>query len=298
MSRTVAFPGLTSASELFSTIRRWNHPVDVKEPRERQEPLTPGKTRTKVSRIGHYMKGRSAAGEHIALYVVANPYLVSWLRENLIDIDYDTLHFELIVYENGNALVTVSYGQIIGSRWLAILPAPEPARLIRIAEGGEGRGPTTGLGAVHGFAEGARACALPLAVTGVGVLAGNPIARTLGGIWSIACLAKNRSTLRAEPSTAGIGALPRGGKYSAGPRQSIAAAIRTGSRPQGTELTVADVGREFGEEFGKVGVHDIGKRVWLKSYGIVMENAEQRDARKGGFTSGLSFSGAAFGMGR
>ncbi len=57
--------------------------------------------------------------------------------------------------------------------------------------------------------------------------------------------------------------------------------LRMGRRAQGSELGRNDVGRNLGLAFGRVFLHDVGKRVWLKSYGLVMENNEQRDKRKG-----------------
>lgn len=61
----------------------------------------------------------------------------------------------------------------------------------------------------------------------------------------------------------------------------IADELRKGRRVQGSELTRNDVGRllSFNEGFGRVFLHDVGKRVWLKPYGLVMENDEQRDER-------------------
>jgi len=58
--------------------------------------------------------------------------------------------------------------------------------------------------------------------------------------------------------------------------------IRRGARPQGAELTEADLGclLSWLEGFGTVKPFDLGKRVWLKPFGLVMENAEQRDRRK------------------
>lgn len=58
--------------------------------------------------------------------------------------------------------------------------------------------------------------------------------------------------------------------------------IRRGQRKQGTELTADDVGRPLDvlNEFGVVLVQDVGRRVWLKDYGLVMESIEQRDKRK------------------
>ena len=67
------------------------------------------------------------------------------------------------------------------------------------------------------------------------------------------------------------------------PRPMIADQIRMGILPQGYELQESDVGRGFGCQSGFESVRqfDVGRRVWLKSYGIVMENNEQRDKRKG-----------------
>jgi len=58
--------------------------------------------------------------------------------------------------------------------------------------------------------------------------------------------------------------------------------IRRGRRAQGQELTEADLCDLLSwlDGFGPVRRFDLGKRVWLKPYGIVMENSEQRDKRK------------------
>ena len=64
--------------------------------------------------------------------------------------------------------------------------------------------------------------------------------------------------------------------------QPIAQELSKGDRLQGTELTSADVGRllSYGGGFGLVRHFDVGKRVWYKPYGLVMENNAQRDRRK------------------
>ena len=62
--------------------------------------------------------------------------------------------------------------------------------------------------------------------------------------------------------------------------QTLEYLIANGLREQGSEITVHDIGRVISIGWGKVFVHDVGKRVWLKEYGIVMENSEQRDNRK------------------
>lgn len=57
--------------------------------------------------------------------------------------------------------------------------------------------------------------------------------------------------------------------------------IATGARAQGVELTSADVHTEIDSEaFGKVQEIDVGRRVWLRAYGIVMEHCDARDYRK------------------
>lgn len=63
---------------------------------------------------------------------------------------------------------------------------------------------------------------------------------------------------------------------------SIKTEIQRGIRAQGSELAAADVGRLLSvlEGFGPVQAGDVGKRVWTRPYGLVMENDEQRDARK------------------
>lgn len=57
--------------------------------------------------------------------------------------------------------------------------------------------------------------------------------------------------------------------------------IRAGLRAQGSELTETDVGRRMAyfQGFGVVLPLDVRKRVWLKAFGFVMENNEQRDDR-------------------
>lgn len=64
-------------------------------------------------------------------------------------------------------------------------------------------------------------------------------------------------------------------------RRPISEQIRRGELPQGYELTEADVGCSLDWQggFGPVRPFDVGKRVWLRDYGLTMENQEQRDRR-------------------
>lgn len=65
-------------------------------------------------------------------------------------------------------------------------------------------------------------------------------------------------------------------------RGTIRNEIDRGDRPQGAELTEADVGRLLSpvEGFREVLPIDVGKRVWSKEWGLTMENEAQRDERK------------------
>jgi len=57
--------------------------------------------------------------------------------------------------------------------------------------------------------------------------------------------------------------------------------LRRGTRLQGSELQLEDVGRNLGQSFGPVLRIDVGKRVWLGTTGhLVMESCYQRDDRK------------------
>ena len=61
----------------------------------------------------------------------------------------------------------------------------------------------------------------------------------------------------------------------------IARDIKTGKLPQGYEIQESDVGTSFGDSsFGNVQQSNVGKKAYVKEYGLVMENDAQRDARK------------------
>ena len=45
-------------------------------------------------------------------------------------------------------------------------------------------------------------------------------------------------------------------------------------------LSAGDIGKDLGSWLGKVKEGDVGKLVFATSYGLAMENDEQRDARR------------------
>ena len=63
-------------------------------------------------------------------------------------------------------------------------------------------------------------------------------------------------------------------------KRSIEDELLMGVRRGGSELAPSDVGRHLAYGFGRVLEIDVGKRVWRRSWGFVMENNEQRDTRK------------------
>lgn len=65
-------------------------------------------------------------------------------------------------------------------------------------------------------------------------------------------------------------------------RPTLYKLMRDGEISQGHELRVSDIRRSFGtlDGFGLVQPGDVGRRIWFKSYGFVMESLEQRNARR------------------
>jgi len=100
-----------SFEDLFTEIHPWDakrdgHPDDV-------EPDTD---------IGHYLTVGGAGG-HRSFWARPAPSLVKWVMDNMLHLDNDRKFFEVVVREDGSALILVKYNQILGSRWLTIVPA-------------------------------------------------------------------------------------------------------------------------------------------------------------------------------
>lgn len=68
-----------------------------------------------------HREGAKAYGNYFQLK--PTPKLLNYISENMLLIDYDTINVELIVRADGSMLVTAHYGKILGSHWLALLPA-------------------------------------------------------------------------------------------------------------------------------------------------------------------------------
>lgn len=57
--------------------------------------------------------------------------MIAYLRANMIDIDYDTISFKIIVRGDGTGLVVAYHNAILGDRWLGVLPKREVEWLLR-----------------------------------------------------------------------------------------------------------------------------------------------------------------------
>lgn len=115
VGRPLAFPGVRRFEELFPTSSPWVSPAG-RDPGG--VPMTPGKRGS--ASIGEYLSIRPA---YHGLRVKPSEDVVAYIRAHMLDSEWDTFHFQAVIHDNGHALVIVSHGQIIGSRWLAYIDA-------------------------------------------------------------------------------------------------------------------------------------------------------------------------------
>lgn len=59
------------------------------------------------------------SGYSHALYVKPTQELLAWIKANML-VENGT-HFQVVIYDDGTALVLISHDQIIGSRWLSLV---------------------------------------------------------------------------------------------------------------------------------------------------------------------------------
>ena len=57
-----------------------------------------------------------------SLYIIPTNKTLQAINDNMLKIDYDTIHFEIIIWENNdNMAVYLQYNQILGNRLLAYI---------------------------------------------------------------------------------------------------------------------------------------------------------------------------------
>lgn len=119
-AKPLAFPHVRSFHDLFSSARPWRS-SDLQG-----RGAKVGKGR-EANTVGHYLV-MSGRGGHESFYVTPTSMVTDYIASNMLAIG-DRLHFEIVNRSDG-ALVIVSHGKILGSRWLAMvdpstLPPPE-----------------------------------------------------------------------------------------------------------------------------------------------------------------------------
>lgn len=79
-------------------------------------------------RISNYCQVSNAGdGYSHALYVRPTRELLAWIKVNML-VEQGT-HFQIVIYDDGTALILISHDQIIGSRWLSLVDSSTvPAR--------------------------------------------------------------------------------------------------------------------------------------------------------------------------
>lgn len=73
--------------------------------------------------LSSYARAKLGDGRHVSLDVELTPQAIEAIGKNTIHIDRDTISVEVIVWDDGRALVVASHNQIIGSVWLAKIDA-------------------------------------------------------------------------------------------------------------------------------------------------------------------------------
>lgn len=61
--------------------------------------------------------------EYRSFHVRPKQEVIEYVRNNMIPVYYDHIYFQVVVRNDNTALITASYNQIIGSRWLALVDA-------------------------------------------------------------------------------------------------------------------------------------------------------------------------------
>lgn len=109
LCRPMALPHLETFAELFTDAK----PFDAKTSFSDVE--IPGRSQ----KIGSYICWR----DNYQSSMSGRPAdtVLSRIVEGMIDVENDRTHFELVNHDNGWTLVLVSYGQILGSLWLAYI---------------------------------------------------------------------------------------------------------------------------------------------------------------------------------
>lgn len=118
--KPIYFPEVVSFSDLFVEASADKETGPKAVPWEFVDVFTNGKKGH--CEIGPYCSLTGATPRH-SLYVKPADRLVEFVKESMLPAEGHPIYFEVIVYEDGLALVTANHNHIIGNRWLALIEA-------------------------------------------------------------------------------------------------------------------------------------------------------------------------------
>ena len=120
-AKPIALPGVRRFDQLFTSWRPWTYGPG-QSPRSIQIPAIDHDKRGRPLRrhmeIGPYL---TVSPGHHSFAVIPSELTVEAIRTGTISIAYDTISFEVIVWDPTEALVVGKHNQIIGSVWLAVI---------------------------------------------------------------------------------------------------------------------------------------------------------------------------------
>lgn len=115
--RAIAFPNNTLFADLFEQTDNFNLELD----------------KTAHNVLSDYCSIDNQ-GEHYSVKVKPHQHIIDFVKNNMIAVDYDSIYFKIIVHDNGWALVTAQYSQILGSHYLAYIDAnTQPKQVVKCA---------------------------------------------------------------------------------------------------------------------------------------------------------------------
>lgn len=121
--KKIVFPDVTDFAELFDDVKQHNGESRTLLTLPSWEQGTwSDKGKKKTCKVSGYLAIRGLEG-HRSFDVNARPAVLDYVKSSMLHGSYDTIHFEIIEWDNGECLVTAQYSQIIGSHYLAIIRA-------------------------------------------------------------------------------------------------------------------------------------------------------------------------------
>lgn len=117
MSKTIYLPHVTRFEELFEASAPWTGQAST----DAAFWVRQLRCNRAVMRVGTFLTIRGRGDTDFprqSFAVKPTEMLQEWIAENVLFVEGDRLFFEILVQADGNALVIVSHGVIIGSYWL------------------------------------------------------------------------------------------------------------------------------------------------------------------------------------